>query len=259
MSDRTPKRPLTDAMDSAAVSLGLILFPSQCAICRMPLGMRAKHRLCQACFDMLEYNTGPRCHVCDIPMAQQGLSADGCTCPRCVANPPPFATLRAPFLYGGGLAEVVVASKFRHREDLAQALGQLLLMDARAEQLTHSAHTLVPIPLGPKRRRQRGYNLSTIMARVIGRAWRVPVRHALHRVHETEPQSQLTLAQRRENMQQAFAPRLPLSGPALLVDDVVTSAETARDAARAVIAAGASSVAVLAVARATLDTYGHHS
>lgn len=254
-----------EAMDSAAASLGLMLFPSQCAICHMPLSMRAKHRLCQACFDMLEYNAGPRCHVCDIPMAAQDDFAhpgqpveDNAVCPRCAANPPPFATLRAPFLYGGGLAEVVVASKFRHREDLAQALGQLILMDARAEQLTHSAHTLVPIPLGPKRRRQRGYNLSTIMARVIGRAWRVPVRHALYRVHETAPQSQLTLAQRRENMQQAFAPRLPLTGPALLVDDVVTSAETARDAARAVIAAGASSVAVLAVARATLDTNGYH-
>ena len=247
-----------EAVDNATASVGLLLFPSQCAICQMPLGMRAKHRLCQPCLDMLEFNAGPRCGVCDVPMSTPGLIQGNDVCPRCIAQPPPFATLRAPFLYGGGLAEVVVASKFRHREDLAQALGQLLLMDAQAQALAHEAHTLVPIPLGPKRRRKRGYNLSTIMAKVIGRAWRVPVRHALYRAHETTPQSQLTLAQRRENMQQAFAPRLPLTGPALLVDDVVTSAETARDAARAVIAAGASSVAVLAVARATLDPIGYH-
>ncbi len=245
-------------VDSAVASLGLLLFPSQCAICHMPLSLRAKHRLCQPCVDMLEFNAGSRCRICDIPFAPASRMPDACVCPRCKASPPPFASLRAPFLYGGGLAEVVVASKFQDREDLAQALGQLLLMDEQAKQLTRGAHTLVPIPLGPKRRRQRGYNLSTTMARVIGRAWRVPVRHALFRAHETAPQSQLTLAQRRENMQQAFAPRLPLSGPALLVDDVVTSAETARDAARAVIAAGASSVAVLAVARATLDPNGYH-
>lgn len=257
MPNRAPKRPFlagtAGSVDNIAASVWLTLFPSQCGICQMPLGTRAQHRLCPACLDMLEYNSGARCQVCDIPYGAATFSPGSDICRRCISHPPPFLALRAPFVYGGGLAEVVVASKFRHREDLAHALGQLLLMDKDAEALARRAHTVVPIPLGARRRRQRGYNLSSIMARVVGRAWRVPVRHALCRIHETAPQSQLTLAERRANMQQAFAPRLPLRGPALLINDVVTSAETARDAARAVIAAGASSVAVLAVARATLD------
>jgi hypothetical protein len=94
------------------------------------------------------------------------------------------------------------------------------------------AGALIPIPLGAKRRRQRGYNQAAIIARALGRSSGVPVRHALRRVRNTSPQSDLPVEARLDNVRGAFRARRPISGVVAIVDDVVTSTETAREASR---------------------------
>lgn len=174
-------------------------------------------------------------------------------CAACAARPPAFDRLRAPYVYGGPLVELIVAAKFRGREDLADAAARLVARDREAQQLIGAAASLVPVPLGRRRRRQRGYNQAAIMARVLSRAWGKPVTHALERKRDTDPQSDLPKAARRDNVAGAFvAPRV-VRGALVLVDDVVTSAETAHAAAAALKTAGATEVMVVSLARAMLD------
>jgi ComF family protein len=131
-----------------------------------------------------------------------------------------------------------------------RSLAYLLATDAEVHRLLAEANVLVPVPLGPGRGRRRGYNQSAHLARALSRLSGKPVVHALRRQRETPAQSRLSLAMRRQNVREAFAPTQTLSGTALLIDDVVTSGETVHQAARALRLSGVQHVAVVAVARA---------
>ncbi|MBI3178510.1 MAG: ComF family protein, partial [Deltaproteobacteria bacterium] len=91
-----------------------------------------------------------------------------------------------------------------------------------------------------------------VMARALAKATGVPVLHALRRTRDTLRQSDLPLAERAANVSGAFTAR-PAQGRVVLVDDVVTSAETVRQASAALLTAGATEVDVVAFARATHD------
>ncbi len=119
---------------------------------------------------------------------------------------------------------------------------------------------LVPIPVGPRRRRKRGYNQSEIIAHGLGRLWQMPVATSvLHRARETKTQTALTPEARLANVAGAFvatkaptlirAPgsRVPL---AILVDDVLTTGATLDAAASALALAGWPAVGAVTFARA---------
>ena len=233
-----------DTAQSLWTSFVLALYPARCGICSIPMVSRTPHRLCDVCFEILLPNIGQRCDRCDVPCV-------AARCRRCSLTPPSYQRLRAPFIYGGGLAQLIVKSKFQRRDDLAVALGHLLVDDSEARQLAAGAACIVPVPLAARRLRQRGYNQSALLGGVLAKAWDLPLQHALLRKRHTAAQSGLPLAERRQNVRQAFAPRLALSGSVLLVDDVVTSGETVHHATQALLQAGAQQVAVIAVARAS--------
>ncbi len=223
----------------------LTLFPPRCVACATLSAVPFIYGLCAPCADGLVANRGARCARCDLPSITD-------VCGDCVERPPSFARLRAPWIYQGGLRDLLVAAKFRGREDLAVAAGRLLAADAGVMALVRGARALVPVPLGRRRQRQRGYNQSAVLARALARAAEAPVAHALRRTRDTLRQSDLPLALRASNVAGAFAAR-PVEGRVVLVDDVVTSGETVRQAALALIAAGAREVDVVALSRATPD------
>jgi ComF family protein len=228
---------------SALHSLGVALFPPACGACGRSLASFPAVGLCEPCEEGLLPNGGGRCARCDLPGAS--------LCPRCEVEPPLFERLRAPFIYGGAIGELVVLAKFRRREDVAAALGRLVCRDASVVAAARECDAIVPVPLGPRRRRQRGYNQSAVLARAIAAVAAKPVLHGLERTRETLPQSELPLGRRGENVAGAFAATQKLPASILLVDDVVTSGETVRQAAAALLAGGALRIVVAAVARAT--------
>jgi ComF family protein len=111
----------------------------------------------------------------------------------------------------------------------------------------------VPVPLHRRRLAQRGYNQAGLLAREWGRRLGLPVRPgALRRTRATAAQAELPGRERRRNVAGAFRARGVTGRPVVLVDDVVTSGATVEAAAEALLAAGATEVRVLAVARAGL-------
>ncbi len=221
-------------------SLWALLLPPRCGVCDTALPAVGSG-VCGACWAQVVRNDGQRCASCDLP----GESP----CTRCRTAPPSYAGLRAPFVYGGPIASLVVRTKFSRREDLALVLGRLLAERAPAGA---GLTAVVPVPLGRRRRRQRGFNQSAVLARTVAHELEVPLVHALRRLRETAPQSELPLHERESNVRRAFVAARPLSGEVLLVDDVVTSGHTIEAAARALREGGAASVRVLALARAVL-------
>ncbi len=152
--------------------------------------------------------------------------------------------------YEDTLRELIHLFKYGRVQTLATPLGRLL---ARALPLDQGFEVIVPMPLHWRKRWQRGFNQSELLAKEVGRRMHLPVKKALRRVRYTSAQVGLTNAKRRLNVSGAFRAKL---GPAvngkrvLLVDDVMTTGATAASGARALKRAGARQVTLLTLARA---------
>lgn len=155
--------------------------------------------------------------------------------------------------YSGTLRHLVRELKFRNRRRVAERFAEMIERDPQAVELLASGGVLVPVPLHPRRRRERGFNQSELLASALARRSRLPLAaRALVRRRDTPTQTGLSAAQRRDNVRGAFAirERSKVAGRiVVLVDDVLTTGATVRECAAALLEAGALSVRVLTVAR----------
>jgi ComF family protein len=143
--------------------------------------------------------------------------------------------------YAGPLRDAVVWLKYHDRRSLARDLGLLLAVSLEEQREAWLPDALVPVPIHPRRRRERGYNQAELLAAALSELTGLPVRDALERVADTPPQVDLSREQRWQNVRGAFAPRAGLSPGRrpVLIDDVQTTGATLEEGARALRAAGA--------------------
>src|SRR5262249_29386540 len=145
--------------------------------------------------------------------------------------------------------------KHGRRPDLARSLGRALGA-AFAASRPHEADTppvLVPVPLHPLRRLERGYDQALLVAIAAAEVERLAVVRALRRARSTPPQGTPGAPSRATNVERAFAPAFPrrlaarrVAGREVwIVDDVVTSGATASACARVLKRLGAARVGVL--------------
>ena len=172
-------------------------------------------------------------------------------CPACAASLRRAPSLPAPagvdtcgaFLaYEGAGRELVARFKYRNARASLGFLARALA--ALAPPGPFDAVTWAPTTAA--RRRRRGFDQAELLARAVARALRAPARSLLAR-HPGPIQTGQPLAARRTGP--AFEPSRPAPPRVLLVDDVITSGATVSAAARALRAAGAVEVHVVAVAR----------
>ena len=152
--------------------------------------------------------------------------------------------IRSPFKFEGVVRKAIHQLKYQNLRGLAPLLAKLL-----QDYLTGSpvsGEVLVPVPLHPKRLRERGYNQSTLLAKELGRLINMPViDDSLVRNRNTPSQTKTeNMRQRRDNVAGAFACRAQrLQGKkVVLIDDVTTSGATLEACARALKRAGSASV-----------------
>ncbi|HKA90735.1 MAG TPA: phosphoribosyltransferase family protein, partial [Haliangiales bacterium] len=135
------------------------------------------------------------------------------------------------------------------RRELARPLATLW----RGTWPPPAGDVVAPVPLHPARLRVRGFGQAQALAEAAHGLYGGPPidATALVRVRATAEQARLGRAARRRNVAGAFVAAPRVAGRrVVLVDDVVTTGATAAVAARALRAAGAASVTVLALARA---------
>lgn len=229
------------ATDGAASrSLG----PSQCEVCRQ----WAASRLCPLCIDRFAAPQ-PRCGRCGLRVAT-ALPA----CGACLREAPPFSATQCAVDYGFPWDGLIIAFKFHGQPELAHTLAPPMVAAVRrsAEVLPHA---VLPVPLSSQRLAQRGYNQAWELARWTAGALRLPAwPEVLSRPLDTDHQASLGRAERQRNLRGAFlvepAHRARVQGKHLaLVDDVMTTGATVREATTELLRAGAARVDVWVLAR----------
>ena len=158
--------------------------------------------------------------------------------------------IRAPYLMENGARDMVYSLKYRNLRALAPELGRLLA--EYLESTPIASDVLMPVPLHPRRERERGYNQSVHLARELGRRTGLAIdTQTLRRTRNTPPQVSINgHEERRSNTDSAFECISSVDGSrVLLLDDVVTTGSTMAACARALKDAGARSVWGLALAR----------
>ena len=116
-----------------------------------------------------------------------------------------------------------------------------------------SSLVVLPVPLHPKRLRERDFNQSLILAKEISKAVGIPlIIDNLQRIRWTRPQIELKGEERLINVKGAFALKnhKAIEGKSiLLIDDVYTTGATVRECSKILKKAGVEKVYVLTLAR----------
>ena len=187
------------------------------------------------------------CKDCKTPFLNRFPLDDEGRCSLCRLGLAGFDTVYTFGSYEDTLRGLIHLFKYQKVRPLAKHLGALI---ARAIPREQSFDLIVPMPLHWKKRWTRGYNQSELLAMEVARRWGVPVKKVVRRVKPTMPQAGLSNSKRRLNVRGAFAARESIKGlRILLIDDVLTTGATAGACAKVLKRAGASHVAVAAVAR----------
>jgi ComF family protein len=222
----------------------LVVFPPRCRLC-LATGVHGRD-LCSDCLRELPWLV-QACERCALPIPD---ATDPGVCAGCLARPPVLDACHALFGYQPPVDRWIHALKFGQDLAAARMLGQLLadrLTPRRAGQVP----SLLPVPLHPRRLRQRGYNQALELARPLLRnGWSLNRCNCQRRRH-TAAQAGLPARDRRRNLSDAFSVNSRQDGQhILLIDDVMTTGATLNELARVLKAAGAERVEAWVIARA---------
>ncbi len=128
-----------------------------------------------------------------------------------------------------------------------------LQMTDFVRRLNWPVEILIPVPLGKKRLKERGYNQVGLVARPLAyqMGWMYKP-GALWKTRETRSQVGLNVSQRRENVQDAYQAdaKVVERKSVLVMDDVATTGSTISACTKTLLSAGAQGVYVLTIARA---------
>lgn len=207
--------------------------------------------LCPACLKNLPW-LPTACPRCASPIHASSTS-QGIICGECQQHPPSFDSSLAAFHYEPPLDHLIQGMKFHGQLSHARLLGTL--MAYYLAQWQHDIDCIIPVPLHPRRLRERGFNQALELARPIGKQLGIDIdtQHC-QRSRYTTGQADLPLKERHANVRNAFNVSKPANWQHVaILDDVMTSGQTVNALARALKESGIEKVTVWTCCRATID------
>ena len=128
------------------------------------------------------------------------------------------------FAYQGMIRKIILNYKFKDKSYLYQSIVNFLLKNKKFFQILKSYDTIIPVPISKKRRKERGYNQSELIAREIAKRAEVNYNNtSLFKTKNIVEQSKLNKEERQKNIQNAYQLRNGKTlenKKILLIDDI---------------------------------------
>lgn len=230
-----------------------VVFPPICVQCRglVEEGAELRH-VCAKCEGLMHYVSAPHCTTCGHPFF--GVVEGERLCPHCEGLAPAFQEGRTAVLLKGAGRALVHELKYHRGMHVLRDIETVFRKAPHVLELARGA-ILVPVPLHPRKLRERGYNQSELVAECLARAagGGATVQQLLRRTVDTVSQTHHDRRTRQLNLKNAFAlaDGVPISAghSYLLVDDVFTTGSTLNGCALVLRKAGCTRLSVV--------TFGH--
>ena len=220
--------------------LGDLLFPPdiKCLICGRELnGENATNSICHSCLAKMNFVINP-CPICGDKMPGENNICENCKNRKTTH----FNKSRSVFVYDGLAKSLIVDAKFDGKRYIAKSIAKFMFECYTTHRFNCNVVTFVAS--GTKRMKERGYNLSELVAKELSKLANLSCIATMKRVKESH-QIDKTFAERQKNIAGAYEllPNINLDGKTvLLIDDVYTTGATMNECAHLLKTAGASDV-----------------
>jgi competence protein ComFC len=209
------------------------IYPAYCGACKKALAASNETGVCNACLRQIKRHPKPDCRAAESS----------------------FSAVRSVCLYEGATQELIHLFKYKNKRSLAGLFAQYMIDFIKDEAIFAKGIELVTfVPLHRQRRRERDFNQSETLGRLIAAKLDLPAAECLEKTRKTTNQNELSRQDRLNNLKDAFrvrrqAAELFRGRTILLVDDVMTTGATLDECSRTLLAAGAREVRCLTLAR----------
>ena len=238
--------PLTSFLKQLMQPLIEVFFPGSCLHCGDAVEHSDYQFLCSACSRELFLSKPPSCSTCGYPFL--GMLAGPRVCPHCAELDPLFEQGKTLFLAKGPARSIIHTLKYQSG---FYVLEDVKVMIAKVPHFKDyfDGSILVPVPLHPTKERERGFNQSLVIAKILNDVTMAKdLQNLLVRKGYTQTQTQLSRPARHQNVKNAFA----LASDAVvipdqtytLIDDVITTGSTFNACAAVLREAGATQIKV---------------
>jgi competence protein ComFC len=229
-----------------------VVFPRNCVSCGRAVEEGRLRHLCLACSARVQVVQAPHCSTCGHPF--YGEMAANRVCEHCETLVPEFGEGKTAILAKGPGRALVHALKYHQAFHVLEDV-RTLMAEAPGYLAYLRGAVLVPVPLHPRKLRERGYNQSQMLAETAAQVagGQAKIENLLVRVVDTATQTKFDRAKRQTNLKNAFAMApdavITPGHHYLLIDDVFTTGSTLNACAAVLRRAGAVNLDVV--------TFGH--
>ncbi len=205
-----------------------MFFPKFCVACQNAEG----EWLCEKCFQKI---AAPQPFFCLDQTDETASDLNGAT---------------ALFNYGENtISQLIKLLKYNYLTDIADIFAKFI----KKEDFNFNwrGFTIIPVPLHPRRERERGFNQSEIIAKIFAEKLGLEINIGLRRGVYTAQQAKLSKEERQQNLKDAFSfvkEQKTIPEKVLLVDDVFTTGATMRECAKVLKSNGVKIVCGLVLA-----------
>lgn len=219
-----------ESLKKALIFLLQILYPNQCLIC----GKLEKNTICSKCYNNLKI----------------GEKLD-------TYNNKTFNEHLYIFKYEGKIRNLIIDYKFNDKPYLNELFVKIILKNEKICGKIKKYDIIIPVPIHKKRKNERGYNQSELIARKLAENLKLElVTESLIKQKNTLPQSALSKKQRKENIKEVYKiqNRQKIENKkVILLDDIYTTGATTEECSKLLKQNGAKEILVLTIAKDIIE------
>lgn len=214
-------------------------------------------KVCDGCRSILLQNETVFCTSCrhEMPLTQYHLDPKNEALKKFYGKIDiQFASAFLYFNKKGMVQELIHNLKYKGHQEIGTVLGSWYAEDLKELQLENPFEMIIPVPLHPKKFKERGYNQVTTFGKALAEGLKITYNDAvLYRKKYSKTQSRKNLLGRSENIENIFDAIVTEENHNkhfLIVDDVLTTGATLEACSRALLKIPGAKISIVCMAMA---------